>query len=183
MLYNSFYMLSLGYGTPATKLTNIDCEEIQKYFVNAILPTMDIARSAPRAIIFGTVQFGGLGLTHLTALQGHTIMQYLLGHLRCGDANGRLMQMLLEYTRLECGCRVNPLAQDCDTYSALLINTNWITEVWEHLHTCNATVDIDGLWEPELNRQHETVITEALEASWRFTKKELKKMNYCRIYF
>jgi hypothetical protein len=30
-------------------------------------------------------------------------------------------------------------------YSALLMNTNWITEVWEHLYTCKATVDVDGL--------------------------------------
>jgi hypothetical protein len=99
MAYNSFYMLSLGYGTPATTLTNKDCEEIQKLIVNAIIPKMDIARSDPRALAFGTAQFGGLGITHLTPLQAHTRLQYLLGHLRCGDAMGRLMQMLLEYTQ------------------------------------------------------------------------------------
>jgi hypothetical protein len=107
-------MPSLGYGTPATTLTNQDFEEIQKPVVNVILPKMGITRSAPRAVIFGTAQFGGLGLTHLTAMQGHTRLQYLLGHLRCGDATGRLMQMLLEYTQLECGCNGNPLAQDCN---------------------------------------------------------------------
>jgi hypothetical protein len=73
---------------------------------------MYIARSAPRSVIFGTAQFGGLGLTHLAAIQGQTRLQYLLGHLRCGAATVRLMQMLLEYTQLECGCRGNPLAKD-----------------------------------------------------------------------
>jgi hypothetical protein len=92
---------------------------------------MGIARTAPRAVFFGTAPYGGLGLTHLAALKSHTRLQYLLGHLRCGDATGRLMQMLLEYTQLECGCRGNPLVQDYNNYSALLINTNWITEVWE----------------------------------------------------
>jgi hypothetical protein len=86
MAYNSFYMPSLGYGTPVTTLTKQDCEEIQKPVVNAILPKMGIARSAPRAIVFGTLQFGGLVLAHLAALQGHTRLQYLLGHLRYGDA-------------------------------------------------------------------------------------------------
>jgi hypothetical protein len=102
MAYNTFYMPSLGYGTPALTLTKQDCEEIHKPVVNAILPKMGIARSAPRAVIFGTTQFGGMGLTHLAAMQGHTRLQYILGHLRCGDARGRLMQMLLEYTQLEC---------------------------------------------------------------------------------
>jgi hypothetical protein len=67
---------------------------------------------------------GGLGLTHLAEMQGHTRLKYLLGHLRCGDTTGRLMQILLEYTQLECGCRGNPLAQDYNNYSTLLINTN-----------------------------------------------------------
>jgi hypothetical protein len=100
MAYSSFYIASVGYGTPATTLTKQDCEEIQKPVVNAILPKIGIARSAPRAVVFGTSQFGGLGLTHLTALQGHTIIHYLLGHLRCGDATGRLVQILLKCIQL-----------------------------------------------------------------------------------
>jgi hypothetical protein len=52
MAYNSFYMPSLGYGTLATTLTKKDCEEIQKPVVNAILPKMGIARSAPIVIVF-----------------------------------------------------------------------------------------------------------------------------------
>jgi hypothetical protein len=138
MAYTAFYMMSLGYGTPAKKLLKKDCEEIQRPAVNAILPKMGIAPTAPRAVVFGTSQYRGLGLTHLAALQCHTRLQYLRGHLRCGDATGRLVKMLLEYTQLECGCRGNPLAQDYNNYSALLINTNWIMEVWEHLQTCNA---------------------------------------------
>jgi hypothetical protein len=42
---------------------------------------------------------------------------------------GRLMQMRLEYTQLDCGWRGNPLAQDYNNYYALLINTNWIMKV------------------------------------------------------
>jgi hypothetical protein len=53
MEYNAFYMLSLGYGTPATTLSKKDCE-IQRPVVNAILPKMGIAWIAPRAIVFGT---------------------------------------------------------------------------------------------------------------------------------
>jgi hypothetical protein len=145
MVYNAFYMPSLGYGTPSTILTKQECEKIQKPVVNAILPKMGIVRSAPRAVIFGTAQFGGLGLTHLAAMQGHTRLQYLLGRLGCVDATERLMQMLLEYTQLECGCRGNPLAQDYNNYSALPIHTNWITEVWERINTCEVTVEVEGL--------------------------------------
>jgi hypothetical protein len=175
-------MPSAGYGTPATTLSKKECEEIQRPVVNAILPKMGIAWTAPRSVVFGTAQYGGLGLTHLVALQGHTRLQYLLGHLHCGDATGSLMQMLLEYTQLECGCRGNPLAQEYNNYSALLINTNWITEAWEHLKTRKAKVEIDGLWQPTENRERDIVIMESLIASGRFTNKDLKEINYCHIY-
>jgi hypothetical protein len=122
---------------------NIDkgvCEDIQRPVVNAILPKMGIVRSAPRKVVFGTKQYDGLGLTYIAALQGNSILQYLLGHLRCGDTTGELMQMLLEYTQLECGCMGNPLQQDYKNYEGLLLNKNWITEVWGQLSICKATV-------------------------------------------
>jgi hypothetical protein len=100
MAYNAFYMPILGYGTPATTLLKKVCEEIQRPVINAILPKMVIARTAPIYVVFGTAQYGGLCLTHLVALQGHTRVQYRWGRLRCDDATGRLMQMLLEYTQL-----------------------------------------------------------------------------------
>jgi hypothetical protein len=61
MAYHAFYMPSMGYGTPATTLSMKDCEEIQRPVVNAILPKMGIARTAPRALVLGTTQYGGLG--------------------------------------------------------------------------------------------------------------------------
>jgi hypothetical protein len=179
---NSFYMPSLGYGVPAITLTKEECEDIQRQVVNAILPKIGNARSAPRKVVFGTKQYGGLGLTHLAALQGNSILQYLFGHLRCGDTTGELMQMLLEYTQLECGCRGNPLQQDYKNYEGLLLNKNWITEVWGHLSTCKATVEINGLWELKENRKSDLAIMERLIASRRFTGKELQQINYCRIY-
>jgi hypothetical protein len=45
-----------------------DCEEIQRPVVNAILPKMGIAGTAPGAVVFETAQCGVLGLTHLDAL-------------------------------------------------------------------------------------------------------------------
>jgi hypothetical protein len=61
-------------------------------------------------------------------------------------------------------------------------NTNWIKEVWENLQTCKSIVVIDGLWQPTENRVHNIAIIESLIALGRFTNKELKEINYFRIY-
>jgi hypothetical protein len=47
---------------------------------------------------------------------------------------------------------------------------------------CKATVEVEDLWQPEANRDQDTVIMETLIASGRFTNKELKDINYCRLY-
>jgi hypothetical protein len=65
---------------------------------------MGITRKAHRSVVFGTAQFGGLGLEHLAAYQGHTRLQYLMGHIRCNSTTGKLMRLMLDYTQLECGC-------------------------------------------------------------------------------
>jgi hypothetical protein len=43
LAYNSFYLPSIGYRTPAKTLTQQECYNIQKPVVNAILPKMGLA--------------------------------------------------------------------------------------------------------------------------------------------
>jgi hypothetical protein len=107
--YNSFYFPSMGCGMCATTLSLQECEDIQRPFVNAILPKMGIKRKAARAVVFGTAEFGGLGLDQLATLQVHSRLQYLLGHLRCGDRTGQLIRMIIEYTQPECSTMENIL--------------------------------------------------------------------------
>jgi hypothetical protein len=121
LAFNSCYLPSIGYGTPATTLTQKECYNIQKPVVNAIFPKMGISRKAHRSVIFSTAQFGGLGLEHLAAYQGHSRLQYLMGHIRCNSTTGKLMRSMLDYTQLECGCSGNVLEEDNGRYSRVLM--------------------------------------------------------------
>jgi hypothetical protein len=104
LAYNLFYLPSIGYVTLETTLSQQECYDIQKPVVNVILPKIGISRKAHRSVVFGAAQFGGLGLEHLAAYQGHNHLQYLMGHLRCNSTTGKLMRSMLDYTQLECGC-------------------------------------------------------------------------------
>jgi hypothetical protein len=73
---------------------------------------MGINRKAHRIVVFGTAQFGGLGLKHLAAFQGYSCLKYLMGHLCCNSTTGKLMHSMLDYTQLEYGCSGNVLEQD-----------------------------------------------------------------------
>jgi hypothetical protein len=125
----------IGYGTPATTLSQQECYDIQKPVVSAILPEIGICRKAHQSVVFGTAQFGGLGLEHLAAYQGHNRLQYLMGHLRCDSTTDKLVRSMLDYTQLECGYSGNVLEEDYARYSRVLLTENWIAGIWEHLHS------------------------------------------------
>jgi hypothetical protein len=94
--YSCYYMPSIAYGTPATTLTFKEYDDLQKPVINAILPKMGITSKAPRAVVFGTPRYGGIGLDHLAVVQSHGQLQYLLGHLRCKDTTGQLIRMMMD---------------------------------------------------------------------------------------
>jgi hypothetical protein len=162
-------------------MTQQECYNIQKPVGNAILPTMGILRKAHRSFVFGTVQFGGLGLEHLAAHEGHSSLQYLMGHLRCNIIIGKLMRSMLDYTQLECGCTGNVLEQYYVRYSWVLMAENWITGIWEHLHSCNSTLKITAKWKMLPNRQNDVAVMEALNETEEFSTKDIKDINRCRI--
>jgi hypothetical protein len=181
LAYNYFYLPSIGYRTPAKTLTQQECYNIQKPVVNAILPKMGISRKAHRSVVFGTAQFGGLGLEHLAAYQGHCRLQYLMGHIRCNRTTGKLMRSMLDYTQLECGCTGNVLEQGYRRYSRVLMTENWITGIWEHLHSCKSTLKITVKWKPLPNRKNDVTVMESLTETDEFSAKDIKEIYRCRI--
>jgi hypothetical protein len=71
LAYNVFYMKSISYGTPGTPLSFKECNNVQKHVFNYILPKMGINLKAARSVVFGTAQYGGLGLDHLETVQNY----------------------------------------------------------------------------------------------------------------
>jgi hypothetical protein len=59
---------------------------------------------------------------------------------------------------------------------------NWITAIWEHLHSCNSTLKITAKYKPQTNRQNDVAMMEALTDTGDFSAKDLKEINRCRIY-
>jgi hypothetical protein len=143
---------------------------------------MGISRKAHWSVVFGTAQFGGLGMEHIAAYQGQNRLQYLMGHPRCNITTGKLMRSMLDSTHLECSCSGNVLEEDYKRYSRVMLTENWITGIWEHPHLCKSTLKIAAEWKPLPNRNHDVAMMASLTETEEFTATELKEINRCRIY-
>jgi hypothetical protein len=70
-VYKCYYIPSVAYDTSFTTLSFKECDDLQKPVVNAILPKVGITSKAPRAVVFRTERYGGIGLDNLAAVQSH----------------------------------------------------------------------------------------------------------------
>jgi hypothetical protein len=182
MVYGAHYLPSLAYGTPATALSYKECEDVQRAVIAAILPKMGIVCNAAWKVVFGTVKYGGLGLDHLATIQNYLRLQYLIGHIRSKSITSKLIRQQLDYTQLEIGCSAQVLGQDFTRYSQAILCPNCITEIWESLHACKATVSINPDWIPQPARIGDITIMEELTGSALVNKRDLADINRCRVY-
>jgi hypothetical protein len=138
--------------------------------INAILPKMGINQNTKREVVFGTTKYGGLGLTHLAAVQGYGQLQCLLRNLRSGDTSGTLYRILMEFTQLECGMEQEILSCDFDRYEKNILTPNWITGCCRLLKLCDATIQTMGTWKPLRGRKSDVALMEVF-ASKKITAK------------
>jgi hypothetical protein len=182
MAYGAYYMPSLTYDTPATTLSYKECEDVQRAVVAAILPKIRIVRNAARKVVFGSAKYCCLGLDHLTTTQNYSRLQYLIGHIRSKSITSKLIRQQLDYTQLEIGCSAQVLSQDYNRYSQAILCPNWITVIWESLHTCKSSVAINSDWIPQPAIIVDITIMEELTGSALVNKRDLTDINRCHVY-
>jgi hypothetical protein len=175
-------MPSLAYGTPATKLSYKECEDVQRSVVTKILPKMGIVRNAARKVMFGSAKYCGLGLYHMATTQNYSLLQYLISHIRSKSITSKLIRHQLDYTQLEIGCAAQVLGQDYNQNSQAILCPNWITAIWESLHACKSSVAINSDWIPHPARIGDITIMEELKGSALVNKRDLTDINRCRVY-
>jgi hypothetical protein len=59
---------------------------------------------------------------------------------------------------------------------------NWITGIWEHLHSCKSTLKITVKWKPLPNLKNDVAVMKSFTDTDEFSAKDLKDINRCRIY-
>jgi hypothetical protein len=110
--------------------------------------------------VFGRSKYGGFERDYLAAVQGFRWLQYLMGHLRCQDGTGKLMQMLIEITQLECGSLDPIFTLDYEEYMTMILKYNSVTDIWAYMGLCKGKLNISGMWKLEKHREGDHALME-----------------------
>ena len=96
MIYQFRYCPVVIYCTPITYISRKQCDEIQKPFINVLLPKLKLNRHTKHAIIWGPRWYGGLQMKDMYAKQLTRTVDKMLAHIQTGSAVGTTMQITID---------------------------------------------------------------------------------------
>jgi hypothetical protein len=109
--YFTIWYPSCNYPLAATFLSRKTCERIQSFATCAILTKCGFNRHYPRAVLYGSPLYGGLGWRHLWFEQGLQHVMILIKHLRTPGHFQTLIQINLRWYSIIAGVSFQPLAR------------------------------------------------------------------------
>ena len=87
------------------------------------------------------------------------------------------MRINIDWVQLIAGT-TRPIFED--TKQLLHLEGEWFISIREFLHSVNATIKIDGVWTPQLEREYDRCLMDIFAND--ITTTELVRINRCRIY-
>jgi hypothetical protein len=160
-----------------------DIDKIQKPFIHLLLPKIGLNRHTPRALIYGPIYRGGLGIVDLEEYQIVKHFEIFQGHLRRNDDLGLSLRIQLITQKLEIGCGRFFLNTDPNTYKYSTRNTR-LSYLWKQCFRFSIHVTLANQWEPWGPSNCDATIMDlaVLDPSVKDNLQKLKHINACRLY-
>ena len=176
--YESIWLPSLSYGLGTTNLSFDELNHLQKPIINHLLPILGYNRHFPRAVVYGSRHFGGLGLKHLYVIQGVKHITNFIKYYRCNNNIGKLLSISLRWLHLISGLSYCPLYHPSPNLHH--IQDKWFSTTIRFLYETNGSIEtIERIH--IFNRQNDSSLIEdflLLEPS----RTDPILLNQCRLF-
>jgi hypothetical protein len=172
--------MALKYPMSATNLSQKECKQITKPFLDLALPAMGLPRRMPHAILFSPKEYLGYGLFDIWLTQNVDQIQVCLeyGHQLQGDITGHLLRDVSETLRMEIGMPHSPLGYDYKRLHLCTTRTKLHT-IWEFCSDTGLTLK-DGVPDLPVLRANDRFLMSVFYESNQYTPKQLSILNLCR---
>lgn len=176
--YDTMWFPSLSYGVSTTNLSQKELDLVQKPIVNYILPRMGYNRHFPRAVVYGSPNFGGLNFKHLFIEQGLQHVLQFIRQYRSNNSIGQLLQISLRWFRLVAGVSYCPLQKP--EYNTAYVEHPWFNTLMTFLRNSHASIETND--EPKVfcRTDDSCLIEDFLLLDP--TISELRTLNKCRLF-
>jgi hypothetical protein len=107
MAYRSVYIPSMVYTLPAMSLTEEETNRIQQPAIQRFIRVIGFEKSFPRAAVYASIKYGGLGLPHVYAYSSSCKIECLLGNINIDTELGILIVVDLNWIQMNTGLSIH----------------------------------------------------------------------------
>ena len=179
LAYRAIYLQGMQYSLPVCTFTEEALDRIQSAPVQAILNSMGYNRNMPKAVRYGPIRKGGIGLRNLFVEQGAQQCTSLIKHARHKSQLGRMFVIMANWYQATVGISYSALIQPEPSLEHE--SGSWIPSLRKYLKESNCGVYIQGLRLPRVRRKGDVVLMDAA-LNRGYTKMTLQRVNRVRIF-
>ena len=178
--YHAVYLPSITYPFPSSSLSEEHCTKLQRQFKRVLLPKCGYNRCTPNAIVYGSQDFGGVGLRSLYTERGIAQVYALMACLRSEGLPCDLALIMISWGQFLAGTSF-PILENTTTPLPHLIPMQWLPSLRDFLGSVDCRLEVASTFVPKLQRKHDSFL---MDHAIQFTSSasELILVNACRLY-
>ena len=181
LFYSAVFCKSVGYPLAVSRLSDQQIRKIQGPMTPVILNRLGYERRLSHALTFGPRRFGGLGLPHLQSIQDSSHINLMVRHLRTPGQPGTLAKINLNRLQYTAGVSFH-IFERPKAHLPHLEGT-WLLHFRTLLANLDATMIVANTTIVPIQRENDEYIMDRVLTSRKFTDREIRSVNYCRLYF
>ena len=140
---------------------------------------MGYQRTIPRGIVFGTKYSGGLGFTHIGAIQTAQKICGAVKHIRVQSKIGRKCIVMLRWAQVFLGMNVPVLEE---TRNVDHLEGRWIRTLLQDMQKIKCKIQLHSPWLVQPHRENDKHIMDAIMNDEDIPTQHRHTINRCRIY-
>ena len=178
--YYACYLPSVGYPLSCSSMSFRQLDEIQRKAMSIMVARCGYNRNTKKAILYGPLELGGANFRHLYIQQGVGQVVTFLKHWRLQSTAGILLKIALEWFQVQAGVSYSILTNVKSPLPHL--ESKWISSLRVFLAEHDMHLQIDKLFIPKIQRQYDVHLMDLILDSTKYTPREIRGLNYCRLY-
>jgi hypothetical protein len=180
MYYNAIWNAQMRYVLPQCVLSPKQLKRIETKPLQAFVAKRGYSRTMALAVRYGPRRMGGAGFIQLETLQGEGQVLNFLKMLRTDGAISKLARCALAWGQLQAGIG-SPILM-VPSLPLPHYEQRYIASMRNFLGSIGAQLEVDQTFVPAPQRINDFYLMDLAISSGRFTPKQLKLVNYCRLY-
>ena len=180
LAYHALYVAVLQYVLPQCHFKSKVLRKAEKQALPALYAKCRFSRRTPQALLFAPREYGGGGFVHWDTIQGEGQILHFIKHWRTDTVISSTLRINVAWCQWQAGISASILEYTDDIH---YLEARWLPSFREALHNCGVSITTDDdTFVPRRKREDDVYIMDVVLASDAFTPKDVRILNYCRLY-